>query len=225
MLFPQSSVTLYVLTVVSVHPTNAGVPSLTQATVGVPQLSASSVTTEISGAGNAPLQPVRLISAGLLAVGSCVSTVRIRFCTTLMLLPQSSVTLYVLTVVSVHPTNEGVPSLTHATVGVPQLSASSVTTEISGAGNAPLQPVRLISAGLLAVGSCVSTVRIRFCTTLMLLPQSSVTLYVLTVVSVHPTNEGVPSLTHSTVGVPQLSASSVTTEISGAGMLRCNRSD
>ena len=81
---------------------------------------------------------------------------------TLMELPQASVTLYVLTVVSVQPTSEGVPKLTKATVGVPQLSASSVTTAMSGAGNVPLQPAKIIGAGFDAVGEALSRVLMRF---------------------------------------------------------------
>ena len=81
---------------------------------------------------------------------------------TLMELPHASVTLYVLMVVSVHPTRPGVPSLTKATVGVPQLSASPVTTAMSGAGNVPLQPANITGAGLDAVGGVLSRVLTRF---------------------------------------------------------------
>ena len=80
----------------------------------------------------------------------------------LVLLPQASVNLYVLTVVSVQPTSPGVPSLTKATVGVPQLSASPVTTAMSGAGNVPLQPDNITGAGFDAVGGVLSKVLMRF---------------------------------------------------------------
>ena len=48
-----------------------------------------------------------------------------------------------------------VMSLTHATTGTEQLSVSSVTTLISGAGAAP--PATEISAGFDAVGGVVSS--------------------------------------------------------------------
>ena len=79
-----------------------------------------------------------------------------------MLLPQASVTLYVLTVVSVQPTSEGAPLLTNATTGVPQLSASSVTTAMLGAGKVPLQPANIKGAGFDAVGGVLSRVLMRF---------------------------------------------------------------
>ncbi len=146
------SVTLYVRMTVSVHPSVTGGPSLTHATTGTPQLSASSVTTSGSGTGKVLLHPVRTISAGLEAVGACVSTILISFWVTLIWLLHPSVTLYVRMTVSVHPSVTGGPSLTHATTGTPQLSASSVTTSGSGAGKVLLHPVRTISAGLEAVG-------------------------------------------------------------------------
>jgi len=66
-------------------------------------------------------------------------------------------------------------SLTKATVGAAvQLSASSVTTVISGAGTSP-EHWTLTGAGLLAVGSTVSSTVI-VCSTVIELPQSSVTL-------------------------------------------------
>ena len=59
-------------------------------------------------------------------------------------------------VVSVHPFNVGSPSLTNATTGVLQLSASSSTTATSGTGKVPLNPGSTIGIGLLAVGKVVS---------------------------------------------------------------------
>ena len=91
-----------------------------------------------------------------------MSRVLTRFWVTSMELPHASVILYVLMVVSVQPTSEGVPSLTKATIGVPQLSASSVTTAMSGAGNVPLQPAKIIGAGFDAVGEALSRVLMRF---------------------------------------------------------------
>ena len=57
-----------------------------------------------------------------------------------------------------HALNSTVASDTKATVGMPQLSASSVTTVISGAGTAALHPAKLIGAGLEAVGGVLSSV-------------------------------------------------------------------
>jgi hypothetical protein len=72
-------------------------------------------------------------------------------------LPQSSVTLYVLVIVSgqVLPS---LTSLTKATTGFKvQLSASSVTTATFGAGTEALHST-LIGAGLLAVGGVISSI-------------------------------------------------------------------
>ena len=65
-------------------------------------------------------------------------------------------------VVSEQPFTIGALSLTKATVRLPQLSASSVTTATFGAGNLPLQPVKVMAIGLEAVGKVVSMVRIKF---------------------------------------------------------------
>ena len=93
MKFPQVSVTLYVLTVVSVHPETVGKLSFTNEIIGVEQLSEASATTEISGFAKVPLQPEISIGFGLEAVGKVVSIVRIKFCETVMKFPQASVTL------------------------------------------------------------------------------------------------------------------------------------
>src|SRR4030042_1577193 len=161
----------------AVHPAPPLFTSLTKATVGVAsQLSASSVTNVISGAGTSAMH-CTFTGAGLLAVGLVLS-IAVIVCVTLMLLPQSSVTLYVLVTMyglAVHPAPPLFTSLTKATVGVAsQLSASSVTTVISGAGTSAMH-CTFMGAGLLAVGLVLSTAVI-VCVTLMLLPQSSVTL-------------------------------------------------
>ena len=133
-----------------------GLRALTHATVGVLHASASFVTTVTSGAGNVPLHPLSTMSGGLLAVGGVVSTVRINFCVTVIPFKQASFTLYVRRTVSMHPFNVAALSLTHATTGVLQASASSVTTATFGAGNVPLHPLSTMSNGLLAVGGVVS---------------------------------------------------------------------
>src|SRR4030065_379262 len=174
----------------AVHPAPPLFTSLTKATVGVGwHFSPSSFTTVISGAGTSAMH-CTFTGAGLDAVGLVLSTAVI-VCVTLMLLPQSSVTLYVLVTMyglAVHPAPPLFTSLTKATVGVAsQLSASSVTTMISGAGPSAMH-CTFTGAGLLAVGLVLSTAVI-VCVTLMLLPQSSVTLYVLVTMyglAVHP---------------------------------------
>src|SRR5512143_3101385 len=94
------------------------------------------------------------------------------------------------------------PSLTsdtHATTGLTvQLSASSVTTDMSAAGTSPMH-CTFIGAGLLAVGS-VSSLTVIVWVTVMLLLQSSVILWVL----VLPSGQLLPSLTsdaHATTGL------------------------
>ena len=70
-----------------------------------------------------------------------------------MVLPQASVTLYVLVII-VGQVPEDV-SLTKATTGVEQLSAASVTTAISAAGTSAIH-CAVIGAGFDAVGAMSS---------------------------------------------------------------------
>src|SRR5688572_10489924 len=110
--------------------------SLTKTTTGTLQLSASSVTTNGSEAGTSAIHST-VTEAGLDAVGFVVSSTII-VCVTLVTLPQSSVTEYVLVIVSgqVFPSDT---SLTKATTGfIVQLSASSVTTNGSLAGTSAM---------------------------------------------------------------------------------------
>ena len=162
--------------VVSVQPEIVGKLSFTKVTFGVEQLSEASVTTALFGTENVPLQPEIEIFAGLEAVGNVVSMVRIKFCVTLMKFPHASVTLYVRTVVSVHPEIIGKLSFTKVIFGVEQLSEASVTTALFGGENDPLQPEISIEFGFEAVGNIVSIVRIKFCVTLIKFPHVSVTL-------------------------------------------------
>ncbi|CAN1566965.1 hypothetical protein MCEGE10_02955 [Flavobacteriaceae bacterium] len=147
---------------VSVQPIMVGKLSFTKVTFGVEQLSKASNTTEIFGFSNVPLQPEISIEVGFEAVGKVVSMVRIKFCETVMKFPHSSVTLYVLMVVSVQPEMVGKLSFTKVIFGVEQLSKASETNVISGFANEPLQPVIEISLGFEAVGFVVSIVRIKF---------------------------------------------------------------
>jgi len=79
-------------------------------------------------------------------------------------------------VVSVQPETVGKLSFTNETIGVEQLSETSVTTAIFGSENVPLQPEISIGFGFEAVGKVVSMVRIKFCETVIKFPQASVTL-------------------------------------------------
>src|SRR6185503_16477244 len=97
--------------------------SLRKATTGTEQLSASSVTTVISGVGTSAIH-CTVNGRGLLAVGGVVSST-VMVCVTVIAFPQASVTLYVrVMIVGQVPEDT---SLTCATTIVPtQLSASSV---------------------------------------------------------------------------------------------------
>ena len=73
---------------------------------------------------------------------------------------------------------------TNATTGLTvQLSASSVTTVISGTGTSPVH-CTVTGAGLLAVGLVVSSMLI-VCVAVLKLPHASVTLYVLVITIGH----------------------------------------
>ena len=65
--------------------------------------------------------------------------------------------------------------------GDAQLSASSVTTSVSGAGTSSKHST-VIGSGLLAVGS-VTSLTVIVCSTSVKLPAQSVILYVLTIVN------------------------------------------
>ena len=93
----------------------------------------------------------------MVTLGAVLSTVLIIVWVTIIEFPQASVTLYLLEVNSEQP-DMVAASLTNATVGVEQLSASSITNKILGAGIAALQPVNVVLAGLVAVGFMVSVV-------------------------------------------------------------------
>jgi len=118
-------------------------------------LSASSVINPGLGAGTSVIHSTN-VSRGAVPVGSIGSVINTS-CVTLIELPQESVTLYVYVIVSGH----GLPSVacdTNATVGVPQLSASSITT--SGSGNGAGPPGTIVCAGLVAVGKVTSLMMI-----------------------------------------------------------------
>ena len=152
---PQPSLAVNVLVCERLHPLVLIVPSIL-VTIVVPQTSVAvaepraAFISDVDG-----LQPGNGVCVTLI-VGGVTSTVRVSCWVTVAVLPQASVTLYVRNLVSKQPVKLGAPSLTNVTVGVLQLSASSVTTVGSGAGKVPLHPGRFIVAGLLAVGARLS---------------------------------------------------------------------
>jgi hypothetical protein len=122
-----------------------------------------------------------MLAGGLVNTGGVVSTVLVISWVTVILLLQASVTENDLVVVSVHPT-KSVTSPANATTGTLQLSAASVTNEISGAGTGILQPEITIEGGLDAVGGMLSLTVIN-CVTVAAFPQASVTVHVRVMVA------------------------------------------
>ena len=211
---PQSSVTLYVLVITSgqVLPSET---SETKATTGLTvQLSKASVTAVISDAGISAVHST-CIADGFEAVGGVTSSTVIVW-VTFIVLPQSSVTLYVLVITSgqVLPSET---SETKATTGLTvQLSKASVTAVMSDAGISAVHSTA-IADGFEAVGGVTSSTVIVW-VTFIVLPQSSVTLYVLVITSgqVLPSET---SETNATTGLTvQLSKASVTAVMSDAGI-------
>jgi hypothetical protein len=100
-------------------------------------------------------------------------------CVHCAVLPQASVAIYVLVVVSTQFIMF-TASLTKVTVGVPQLSLA-VTEPGAGAGTVAVQPVRLIVAGQVIVGGVLSTTVIT-CDPVAVLPQTSVAVHLLVIV-------------------------------------------
>src|SRR5678815_5668030 len=100
--------------------------SPTKATTGVEQLSASSVTTVISGAGTLAIH-CTVTGAGLEAVGK-ISSFTVMVCVTVIELP---LLLFMLRLPAIS-TRERSAAASHVNTrqGVEQLSASSVTTVI-----------------------------------------------------------------------------------------------
>jgi hypothetical protein len=144
---------------------------LTKVTVGAPHASVA-VTVPIFGAGTVPLHPGTTTAAGHVIVGGVTSTVLVKVCVQVAVLPQASVAMYVLVVVSVHPTRL-TASLTKVTVGAPHASVA-VTDVISGAGTVPLHPGTTTAGGHVIVGGVTSTVLVIVCVQVAVFPQASV---------------------------------------------------
>ena len=168
--FPASSVTLYVLVIVS-GAKRPSEMSETNATTGdAVQLSVSSEITSTSGEGISPVHST-LIEVGLDAVGLVTSLIVI-VCVILVVFPASSVTLYVLVIVS-GAKRPSEMSETNATTGdAVQLSVSSEITDTFGRGTSDKHST-LRSAGEVACGFWVS-IRFIVCSTVVEFPQSSV---------------------------------------------------
>ena len=105
---------------------------------------------------------------------------------------------------------------TNATTGnAVQLSAASVTTDMSATGTSPTHST-VSPVGFEAVGGVIS-LTVMVWVTFIELPQSSVTLYVRVMVSGQVFPSDTSSTKETTGETVQLSAASVTTEISAAG--------
>src|SRR4026208_1076562 len=153
-------------------------------------------------------------AAGQVIVGGVTSTVLVIVCTQVALLPQPSVALYVLNVVSVQP-DVLVLSLTKVIVIGPVQLSVAVTKVTSGGGTGPLHTM-VGAAGHVITGGVTSTVLVIVCTQVALLPHASVALYVLKIVSVQPDVLVWSPTCVITIGPVQLSVA-VITVMSGAG--------
>ncbi len=170
------------------------------------------MTTVISGAG-AGAKGI-LMFGGFDAVGGVMSLTVI-VCVTFVELPQSSVTLYVRVIISGQVFPSELSEINEIVGIVVQLSAASVTTEMSATGISSTHST-FTPAKFEAVGGVMSLTVI-VCVTIISLPQSSATLYVRVIISgqVFPSEL---SETNEIVGIDvQLSAASVTTERSANG--------
>src|SRR4030065_204729 len=176
---PQTSVTEYVLVIVSGQLSPSDTSETNNTTGATPQLSDSSVTASGSDAGTSPIHDT-VTGPGLLAVGLILSSTVI-VCVTLIELPQTSVTEYVLVIVSGQLSPSDTSETNNTTGATPQLSDSSVTANGSDAGTSPIHDT-VTGPGLLAVG-LILTSTVIVVAPLIGLPQTSVTEYVLVIVS------------------------------------------
>ena len=148
--------------------------SLTKATTGIPQLSSSSITTNGSTAGAGP--PGTVVVAGSLAVGGVVSSTII-VCETVAVLPQASVYVHVLVIVS----GQLFPSDTSVPVTVPAPSQLSVQPRSTIAGTSPTHST-VTSAGNPVITGAVLSSTVIVCVAVATLPQASVYVQVLVIV-------------------------------------------
>mmetsp|Transcript_7151 Transcript_7151/g.9968 ORF Transcript_7151/g.9968 Transcript_7151/m.9968 type:complete len:248 (+) Transcript_7151:721-1464(+) len=164
---------------VSLHPVPLEETSPIKVTVGVPQLSASSVTHDVAPTpvGTSAKQTTLNVN-GFEAVGAVVSF-NMMICVTSMLFPASSATLYVRTTVSLHPVPLEATSPTYVTTGIEQLSASS-STNVSSIATSPIHSANTVST-FEAVGGTKSLI-ITFCVAVVMLPEPSSKVHVITVV-------------------------------------------
>ena len=148
--------------------------------------------------------------AAQVTMTGAVLSIAVIVCVTLTVLPQASVTRYILVAMyglAVHPDPPLFVLLNKVTVGVLQLSASLMTTSGSGAGISAMHCTD-VGAGLLAVGGVLSIAVIVW-VTLTVLPQASVTRYILVAINGLAGQPDPPLfvlLNRVTVGVLQLSA-------------------
>src|SRR5688500_19216571 len=128
---------------------------------------------------------------GFDAVGGVISSTLI-VCSTSSVLPEQSVTRYVLVTTTVAPSHVAVVTSSPiwlTTCAPAPLSASSVTTNTFGAGMS-LKHSTFTVVGFDAVGGVISSTLI-VCSTSSVLPEQSVTRYVLVTTTVAPSHVAV----------------------------------
>ncbi len=172
---PHSSVTVHVRTIVFVLP-QAAVSTSDSVMVTVPQVSAP-VATPVLAEDSSSVHSI-VISAGTLIVGSVVSTT-VMVWSADTLLPHSSVTVQVLTIVFVLP-QAAVSTSDSVMVTVPQVSAP-VATPVLAEDSSSVHSI-VTSAGTLIVGSVVSTT-VMVWSAFAVLPQLSVIINVRSIVT------------------------------------------
>ena len=195
---PHPSVAVYVLVWDLIHPLTVIAPK-DDVIEGVPQ---ASVAVAVPGAGTpAGLQPRSPPSGQNVIVGGVTSTVHVKSCVHVDVLPQPSVAVYVRVCDLRHPLTVIVPS-DDVIVGVPQ---ASVAVAAPGAGTpAGLQPKSPPGGQNVNVGGVTSTIQVKTCVHVDVLPQPSVAVYVRVCERVHPVTVILPSA-DVMVGVPHAS--------------------
>ena len=170
--FPQPSVAVYVRVWDLRHPLTVIVPS-DDVIVGVPQ---ASVAVAAPGAGTpAGLQPKSPPGGQNVNVGGVTSTIQVKTCVHVDVLPQPSVAVYVRVCERVHPVTVILPS-DDVMVGVPH---ASVAVAVPAAGTpAGLHPKSPPAGQKVNVGGVVSDIQVKSCVQVDVLPQPSVAVYV-----------------------------------------------
>ena len=205
--FPQPSVAVYVRVWDLRHPLTVIVPN-DDVIVGVPH---ASVAVAAPGAGTpAGLQPRSPPGGQNVKVGGVTSTIQVKSCVQVDVLPQPSVAIYVLVCDLRQPFTVIVPN-DDVIVGVPH---ASVAVAAPGAGTpAGLQPRSPPGGQNVNAGGVTSTVQVKTCVQVDVFPQPSVAVYVRVWDLIHPVTVIEPN-EDVIVGVPH---ASVAVAAPGAG--------